>query len=320
MPLVAHCESLLRPTEFPKTFEDLSFSAQMEVKAEGYAPFADLSAYDILTILETDEGIEEEIQANETQADNTNTAANTTTNTNQQPNQNQPNNTAPTVVATPAPTAPTIVAAPAPSPTVQTPVPTTANGGYCAIKNNEIRANQTVPVGKPVFEQHYKFCSRYGYRNIYGKNDPHYGFDIGCTSKNYRNPVFAIADGVVEKVHNCSKGSSAGNYILINHKNGFKTYYMHLDEIYVTQGQQVSAGCQIAALGYTGGAKANKQSFANEMCPKMRQSISHLHYEIHYTGNQTSITENGRTIPIKHGYPKHKSVDPAYFMGVPQHN
>ena len=299
VPLVAHCKSLLRSTEFPKTFEDLSFSAQMEVKAEGYAPFADLSAYDILTILETDEGIEEEIQTNETQAGDANAAANTTTNTNQQPN----NSTA--AVTTPA---------------TQTAVPTTAHGGYCAIKNNEIRPNQTVPVGKPVFEQHYKFCSRYGYRNIYGKNDPHYGFDIGCTSQNYRNPVFAIADGVVEKVNNCSKGSSAGNYILINHKNGFKTYYMHLDEIYVNQGQQVSAGCQIAALGYTGGAKANKQAFANEMCPKMRQSISHLHYEIHYTGDQTSITENGRTIPIKHGYPKHKSVDPAYFMGVPQHN
>lgn len=285
VPSAVYCESLLKPTKFPKTFEDLSFSAQTEVKAEGYAPFADLSAYDILTILETDAGIEEEINNYEAALNNTGIVA-------------------PSVL----------------NPTTQTIISSITNGGYCAIKNNEIRANQTIPIGKPVFEQHYKFCSRYGYRKIYGKNDPHYGFDIGCTAENYRNPVFAIADGVVEKVHNCSKGSSAGNYILINHNNGFKTYYMHLDEMYVTQGQKVSAGCQIALIGYTGGAKANSQAFANEMCPKMRQSISHLHYEIHYTGNQTSVTENGITIPIKHGYPKHKSVDPAYFMGVPQHN
>ena len=298
MPLVAYCESLLGANSFPKTFEDLSFASQMELKEEGYAPFADLSAYDILTILDTDEGIAEEIAADEAQ-----TAA---TNANQQPT------TSTTTTSTPTTPAPTTV--------VSTATQTNSQGGYCAIKNPEIPEHQQLPIGKPVFEKDFKYCSKYGYRKLYGKNDFHYGFDIGCTSQNYRNPVFAIADGVVEKVNNCSKGSSAGNYILINHKNGFKTYYMHLDEIYVNQGQQVSAGCQIAALGYTGGAKANKQAFANEMCPKMRQSISHLHYEIHYTGDQTSITENGRTIPIKHGYPKHKSVDPAYFMGVPQHN
>ena len=295
MPLVAYCESLLKAQMFPKTFEDLSFASQMELKEEGYAPFADLSAYDILTILDTDEGIAEEIAADEAQTNSTNAS--------QQQNQQTTTTTNTTAPTTVTPTA----------------VQSNAQGGYCAIKNPEIPEHQKFPIGKPVFEAHYKFCSRYGYRKIYGKNDPHYGFDIGCTEANFNNPVFAIADGVVEKVHNCSKGSSAGNYILINHKNGFKTYYMHLEKIFVTQGQEVSAGCQIAALGFTGGAKANKDSFANEMCPKMRKKISHLHYEIHYTGNQTSITENGKTIPIKHGYPKHKSVDPAYFMGVPQH-
>jgi len=289
MPFFAYCESFLKAASFPATFDDLSFESRNAVKSEGYEPFAELSAYDILTILETDAGIEDEITANE--ANNTvsqQTPNSETTNTNAQ--------------QTPSP--------------IQSVV---AHGGYCTIKNNEIPANQKNPIGKPVFESDYKFCSRYGYRKIYGKNDPHYGFDIGCTEANFRNPVFAIADGVVEKVQHCSKGSSAGNYILINHQNGFKTYYMHLDEIFVQSGQPVSAGCQIAALGYTGGAKANKDSYANEMCPKMRKSISHLHYEIHYSGNQTSVSENGKTIQIRHGFPGHKSVDPSYFMGVPQH-
>ena len=154
---------------------------------------------------------------------------------------------------------------------------------------------------------------------MYGKNDPHHGFDIGCTEAHFGRPVFAIANGVVERAHVCSKGSSAGNYILINHNNGFKTYYMHLDKMFVSAGQQVSAGCQIGEIGFTGGAKANKEAFANEACPKMRKSISHVHYEIHYSGSETSVTENGRTVPIKHGFPNNTSVDPSYFMDVPQH-
>ncbi|MBO7042360.1 MAG: M23 family metallopeptidase [Alphaproteobacteria bacterium] len=298
MPLVAYCESLLGANSFPKTFEDLSFASQMELKEEGYAPFADLSAYDILTILDTDEGIAEEIATNEAETSTTNTNQQTTTT----------NTTVATTPSTPAPTTVTPTA-----------VQSNAQEGYCAIKNNEIPAHQQLPIGKPVFEAHYKYCSKYGYRNMYNKQDFHYGFDIGCTEANFNNPVFAIADGVVEKVHNCSKGSSAGNYILINHKNGFKTYYMHLEKIFVTQGQEVSAGCQIAALGFTGGPKINKAAFADQLCPKMRKSISHLHYEIHYTGNQTSINGNGRTIQIKHGKSSHNSVDPSYFMGVPQH-
>lgn len=291
IPVIAYCESFLKPTSFPKTFDDLSFAERVEVKTEGYAPFAELSAYDVFTIMETDAGIPEEIATAETQTTNTNST---------QPSQSQPTTTPQT-------------------PTQTQPAPTGGQGGYCSIRNSEIPSNQQNPIGKPVYERDYKFCSRYGYRNIYGKNDPHHGFDIGCTEANYGNPVFAIANGVVEKVHNCSKGSSAGNYILINHQNGFKTYYMHLDKMFVTQGQQVSAGCKIAEIGYTGGAKANAAAFANEACPKMRKSISHLHYEIHYSGSQTSVTENGRTVPIKHGFPNNKSVDPAYFMGVPQH-
>ncbi|MBO4480601.1 MAG: M23 family metallopeptidase [Alphaproteobacteria bacterium] len=304
MPLGVYCEGFLQPISFPKTFDDLSLADRMAVKAEGYAPFADLSAYDVITILETDAGIAAEIAENENQTCVSDTWCQEP---DQTPDTKPTTPSIPTKPGTSKPTAPSL------------PVENDGGGSYCAIRNSEIPANQQNPVGKPVFERDYKFCSRYGYRQIYGKNDPHHGFDIGCTEANFGNPVFAIADGVVEKAHVCSKGSSAGNYILINHKNGFKTYYMHLDKMFVTEGQQVSAGCQIAEIGYTGGAKANKQAFANEACPKMRKSISHLHYEIHYTGNQTSLTANGRTIPIKHGFSGNNSVDPAYFMDVPQH-
>ncbi len=192
---------------------------------------------------------------------------------------------------------------------------------YCQQKLTDVPEFQTVPIGKPVFDADYKYCSGYGVRNFgtdeNPKPDNHYGFDIGCTESHYDRPVFTVADGIVEKVQPNRRGSSAGNYIVINHQNGFKTYYMHLNTMSVNQGQIVSAGCQIGTIGYTGGAKINKSQLANSEYPVMRKGISHLHYEIHYNGSLKSVTDsNGKTIPIINKFPGSKSVDPAYFMGL----
>ncbi|MBP9999671.1 MAG: M23 family metallopeptidase [Proteobacteria bacterium] len=191
----------------------------------------------------------------------------------------------------------------------------TKNTQYCAVKNPDIPSGQKFPIGKPVLESDYTFCSKYGWRTVYGKTDFHYGFDIGCTQKHKGRPVFAIADGVVDLVKPNGTGSSAGNYIRIDHQNGFKTSYMHLKDMFVVRGQRVQAGCQIATIGNTGGAKANKEAFANNPYPTMKESISHLHYRIDYTGTLSSVSGNGRTINIVHK-PKHDSIDPAPFLGV----
>ncbi|MCI8496665.1 MAG: peptidoglycan DD-metalloendopeptidase family protein [Clostridiales bacterium] len=43
-----------------------------------------------------------------------------------------------------------------------------------------------------------------------------------------------------------------GNYLIIDHGNGFKTLYAHCNSLYVTAGQKVSKGDVIAAVGSTG--------------------------------------------------------------------
>lgn len=297
-PNVAICDSLLMPVQFPKTFDDVNFSDRYAVLAEDYEHFAELTPYEQLEIVETDASINEQIEQDEQdeQENNTDTdtdctdkkdcpSDNKNKNDEQKTNDN-PNNMIPTPTAR-----------------------------YYAVYNPSIPAGQTIPVGKPVYESDYKTCSKYGWRTISGKNDFHYGFDIGCTKEHYGRPVFAIADGIVEIVKPNSRGSSAGNYIRINHGNGFKTYYMHLRDMLVEKGERVQAGCQIATIGNTGGAKANKESFKNNPYPTMSQAISHLHYQIEYSGTQTSVTAGGHTIPIVHK-PGHKSVDPAPFLGI----
>lgn len=75
----------------------------------------------------------------------------------------------------------------------------------------------------------------------------------------YGSPVYAANNGVVERVGmGCTPGylscnNTQGNYIAINHNaGGYHTIYMHLKEIYVTEGQTVARGQKIGAMGNTG--------------------------------------------------------------------
>lgn len=62
-----------------------------------------------------------------------------------------------------------------------------------------------------------------------------------------------------------------GYLLVVNHRNGFETYYAHLSNFFVTEGQVVSAGQVIGAMGNTG----------NSTGP-------HLHFEIRYNGYPTN--------------------------------
>jgi len=61
--------------------------------------------------------------------------------------------------------------------------------------------------------------------------------------------VFAPADGVIKAI---SQSHSAGQYIVMFHKNGYETLYLHLEASLVKVGQNVKAGQVIAKTGATG--------------------------------------------------------------------
>lgn len=62
-----------------------------------------------------------------------------------------------------------------------------------------------------------------------------------------------------------------GNYVVIDHGNGYKTLYAHGSAIYVTQGQYVSKGQPILAVGNSGNSYG-----------------SHLHFEIIENGTEVN--------------------------------
>ncbi|MGE5654312.1 MAG: peptidoglycan DD-metalloendopeptidase family protein [Bacillota bacterium] len=90
--------------------------------------------------------------------------------------------------------------------------------------------------------------SYYGWREdpVYGGGQFHKGLDIGAPTG---EPVVAVGSGRVVMA------GSYGGYgltVMIDHQNGIVTRYSHLSRIDVSEGQRVSAGEQVGAVGSTG--------------------------------------------------------------------
>ncbi len=107
---------------------------------------------------------------------------------------------------------------------------------------------------------------KYGYRTIneLGYHDKfHYGIDVPA----YRGTdIYASKAG---KVLIAQYHVSYGNYVLIDHGDGYQTLYAHASKLYVKAGQYVEQGQVIAAVGTTGTSTGN-----------------HLHFEVRVNGDK----------------------------------
>ncbi len=89
----------------------------------------------------------------------------------------------------------------------------------------------------------------------------HKGIDIARPSD---RTIKAADNGVVESA---GWDGGYGNKVVINHQNGMKTTYAHLDSISVSVGQTVSRGGKIGVMGTTG-----------------QSTGVHLHFEVYQDG------------------------------------
>ena len=115
--------------------------------------------------------------------------------------------------------------------------------------------------------------SEFGARThpISGKESFHFGLDLAAEEG---TPIYAFADATVREIGK----SSYGNYAVLDHTEGFSTLYAHCSRIDVKEGETVSAGRQIAAVGATGNATGN-----------------HLHFEIWRDGKALNPSHYIRT-------------------------
>lgn len=111
------------------------------------------------------------------------------------------------------------------------------------------------------------FTSPYSYRvhPITGNYTLHNGVDLAIARG---TPIYASRSGyVTTAVYNYSWG----NYVVINHMDGYSTLYGHMDSYIVTEGQYVEQGQVIGYVGATGWATGY-----------------HLHFTIFYNGSSVN--------------------------------
>ena len=118
---------------------------------------------------------------------------------------------------------------------------------------------QAIPIFPPM--KSFKITSNFGMRIDPFKKvkSKHTGIDLQG-DKNTK--IYAANDGIVTFI---GKENNYGNLIIIDHGHNYKTYYGHLNEIYVEKNQIVTFNQIIASQGKTG-----------------RSTNDHLHYEIRY--------------------------------------
>lgn len=99
----------------------------------------------------------------------------------------------------------------------------------------------------------YFISSPFGYR--WGKL--HEAIDIAGSGEG--SPIFAAGAGTVIAAKTGTK--SLGNYVTINHNNGYYTLYGHLHSVTVSEGQAVQKGQQVGTMGHTGFATGTHLHF-----------------------------------------------------------
>ena len=102
-----------------------------------------------------------------------------------------------------------------------------------------------------------RVSSNYGGRTMSGRAENHSGLDLSAPSG---TAIYATGPGVVTK---SGWGTGYGQYVEINHGNGYLTRYAHASRLIARVGEQVKAGDHIANVGCTG-----------------RCTGPHLHYEV----------------------------------------
>ncbi len=151
-------------------------------------------------------------------------------------------------------------------------------------------------MARVIYDSNNRITKHYG-------NNGHTGVDLGYSSNEEYNKVFAHSSGTVvaavdgyDTMHGSTNMLSYGNYIDIDHGNGYKTRYAHLlkNSVRVSVGQSVNENTQIAVIGETGNAYGR-----------------HLHFEVFRNGGRINpepyLTQAFDVTPSTTTYQSHDS-------------
>ena len=134
--------------------------------------------------------------------------------------------------------------------------------------------------------------SGYGSRFIFESTSFHRGIDISAPAG------IGIHAGEAGTVLFAGEKGSYGNLIIIDHGNGFQSYYGHNTTLLVNAGDVVQKNQVIASVGATGRATGN-----------------HCHFEVHYKGQ---VVDPFNYLPEKNDAPANQVVAIAIGTELPE--
>lgn len=118
---------------------------------------------------------------------------------------------------------------------------------------------------------------------------PHKGIDMHASTP--VQPLHAVADGVVIFCGTSSFVPARGLHVMLDHGDGWQSFYLHLSETSVSTGQIVQTGTRVGVEGRTGWVTGRHVHFA------LRNPAEHARLGLD---------------PRLNGY-----VDPARYLGIP---
>jgi len=140
-----------------------------------------------------------------------------------------------------------------------------------------------------------KITSEYGFRVLNGIQENHKGIDIAVP---VNTSIGSIADGVIKSM---GYSNARGNYVVVDHVDGYSSLYQHLSKATVAQGAKVSMGQVIGLSGNTG----------NSTGP-------HLHYEVYKDGS--NINPKDFTSALKNNLGIMSGFDTDGILGALKYN
>jgi len=108
----------------------------------------------------------------------------------------------------------------------------------------QVQVQQTLRFQAPLRD--FQISSSFGYRihPVTGRREFHAGIDLISSDMN----VYAAGPGIAVT----GETENDGKWVVIQHGNGYRTFYSHLSEVNVRSGSLVKAGQKIGMMGNTG--------------------------------------------------------------------
>lgn len=114
--------------------------------------------------------------------------------------------------------------------------------------DKEVLRNRMGELWQIPLKASFRWTSPYGKRidPIKGTPSNHTGTDMACPTG---TPIYASRSGTVSFT---GTSNVWGNYVIINHSNGYQTLYAHMSKIIARKGQSVDQTTKIGLVGNTG--------------------------------------------------------------------